>query len=129
VKLNWPFGPKITRLSSQVSVTGQISADDVAAIAEQGFRSIVNNRPDNESARQPTSDDIENAAKELGLAYEHIPVVSGAMTEQNLDDFMAACERLEGPILMFCRSGARCTMLWELSRLKSATEFPESDSS
>ena len=35
----------IRNLTDEVSVAGQISAEDVALIAEQGFKTIVCNRP------------------------------------------------------------------------------------
>ncbi len=115
MRLRWPFGLKITRLSSRFSVAGQITARDLSDIAAKGFRSIVNNRPDGEAAEQPRSDELAAAAAALGLNYVHVPVVSGKMTEIDVDDFNRACENLEGPILLFCRSGARCTTLWKQS--------------
>lgn len=43
---------------------GQITVDDVAVLARQGYRSIINNRPDGEGGpSQPTSAQIEAAAK------------------------------------------------------------------
>jgi len=115
MKFRWPFGLKITQLSSQFSVAGQITADDLGEIAEKGFRSIVNNRPDHEVRWQPRSDDLATAAAELGLVFVHIPIIPGLITENDVADFNSACSDLEGPVLMFCRSGARCTKLWQLS--------------
>jgi sulfide:quinone oxidoreductase len=105
----------IGQLSKRFSVTGQITAGDLSAIAAQGFKSIVNNRPDNEEPNQPMSDDLASAAADLGLNYVYVPVVSGRITQQDVDDFNRACNDLQGPILLFCRSGARCTVLWQLS--------------
>ena len=75
----------------------------------------MNNRPDGESPGQPKNEDLARVAAELGLNYVYIPVVSGQLTQQNVDDFNRVCEDLEGPVLLFCRSGARCTVLWQLS--------------
>ena len=43
----------IRRIDSELSVSAQIGADDIRAIAEAGYRAIVCNRPDGEAADQP----------------------------------------------------------------------------
>ena len=106
---------KIMQLSSRVFVSAQIMVDDLSIVAAHGFRTIVNNRPDGEAAGQPMSDDLAAAAADLGIAFMHIPVVSGSITEQDVADFGHACDNLEGPILLFCRSGTRSSILWKLS--------------
>jgi sulfide:quinone oxidoreductase len=105
----------IGQLSERFFITGQITADDLTEIAAQGFRSIVNNRPDGEEPAQPKNEDLARVAAKLGLDYVYIPVVSGQLTQQNVDDFNRVSKDLEGPVLLFCRSGARCTVLWQLS--------------
>ena len=65
------------RVTDQLSVSPQISVDDVQAAADQGFRLIINNRPDGEEAGQPAGREIEAAATAAGLAYVHIPVMGG----------------------------------------------------
>ncbi len=110
-------GMKITQLSSRFYACAQIIADDLIIIAEQGFRSIINNRPDNEVAGQPRSADLAVVAASLGLEFMHIPVDPKFLTNKDVDDFERACMNLEGPILLFCRSGARSTKLWQLSAI------------
>ena len=50
------------------------------------------------------------------MKYLYLPVVSGKVTPQNVEDFREACEALERPLLIFCRTGARSTALWELTQ-------------
>ncbi len=106
---------RVGQLSDRFYVCGQISVDDVGPIARFGIRTIINNRPDNEDAGQPTSAEIARAAAEHGLDYLHVPVVSGAITAENVAEFNLACATAASPILLFCRSGARCATLWQLS--------------
>lgn len=103
------------RLTPALSVAAQIDPDDVPEIVRLGFKAIINNRPDNESPSQPASTEIAEAAKRTGLAYRYIPVRSGMVTDENVGDFAEALGELEGPVLAFCRSGTRCTVLWALS--------------
>jgi len=108
----------VTQLSAKFSATGQITTDDLEAIAAAGFKNVINNRPDGEGGpEQAMSEDIAAAAAEVGLVYLYLPVVSGAMTPQDVSDFRQACADLEGATLLFCRTGARSSMLWSQSGL------------
>lgn len=102
------------RLTDQFSAAPQITVADVAAAKAAGFGFIVNNRPEGESADQTSGDDIEAACLEAGLGYCAIPVDhTGFSAEQ-----VAALSALmvsPRPILAYCRSGTRSTMLWALA--------------
>jgi len=98
------------QLSDNVLVAGQIRPEDVAGA---GVTVIVNNRPDDEEPGQPSSREVEAAARAAGLDYHHIPV-SGAITPEAVGRMAAILE--EGTaILAFCRSGTRSTWLWALA--------------
>ncbi|HEY9217139.1 MAG TPA: TIGR01244 family sulfur transferase, partial [Phenylobacterium sp.] len=74
--------PEFRRVTDQLSVAPQITLDDVAEAARQGFRTIINNRPDGEEPGQPTSAQFEAAAAAAGVAYAHIPVRGAPTPEQ-----------------------------------------------
>jgi sulfide:quinone oxidoreductase len=107
-------------LTNKLSVSSQLAPTDLAAAADQGIRSIINNRPDSEALDQPTSAEIEAAAATLGLGYRHIPVVSGQIHDEDVAKFNDALAELEGPVLAFCRSGTRAASLWALSEAAEA---------
>jgi uncharacterized protein (TIGR01244 family) len=47
------------------------------AVADAGFKTVINNRPDFEGGpAQPTSAQMEAAAKAAGLSYAFLPVQS-----------------------------------------------------
>jgi uncharacterized protein (TIGR01244 family) len=98
-------------VTADVAAAGQIGVEDVAEAARQGFRSIVCNRPDGESADQTPVAAIRAEAERLGLGFAEVPVVSGAMTEADVAAMADALERLPRPMLTYCRSGARSTAL------------------
>lgn len=106
------------RLDDTLSVAAQLRADDIKAAADAGFKSIINNRPDQESDDQPSSDEMAALALAHGINYSHQPVVSGQITEQNIDDFSQLLATTRAPVLAFCRTGTRCTFLWALSQAK-----------
>jgi sulfide:quinone oxidoreductase len=106
----------ITEITPDYSVAPQIGVDDVAEIAARGFRAIMCNRPDGESPDQPPEAAIRAAAERLGLAFASVPVISGAIVPEDVEDFKAALAELPGPVLAYCRSGARCRHLWLLAQ-------------
>jgi uncharacterized protein (TIGR01244 family) len=105
---------QIHPLAGQLSVAAQIGVADIATLAAQGFRSIINNRPDCEVEGQPAGALLEVAAQQAGLAYRHIPVVSGQLSDVQVQAFADALDALPRPVLAFCRTGTRSTMLWAL---------------
>ena len=115
---------EIRRINENISVSAQITAKDVAGIAAAGFRSILCNRPDGEGADQPTYAEIEAEAKKHGLDFRYQPVSSGNVTDQDSEDFAQARQELPGPVLAYCRTGTRCTVLWSLSQ-STKRELPE----
>ena len=114
----------IKRITNGLSVSPQIAAKDMQEIAALGFRAIVCNRPDGESAGQPSHAEIEAAARKAGLGFRYQPVASPMVRNDQITAFATALEELPGPVLAYCRSGARSTMLWSMveKRRNKATE-------
>lgn len=112
----------IKRLSETVSVTGQIAVDDLEAIGTMGFRSIICNRPDGEEAGQPAFSAIKAAALAAGLNAAYQPVVSGQVSAADGDAFRALVASLQKPVIAYCRSGARSTMLFILANAAGRRE-------
>ena len=107
-------------LSRDLLVGRSPVAEEVAALAAAGFRSIINNRPDGEKDSPMTSVEIETAAAQQGLAYRYIPVEGRNPLETDVHAFAAALSTLPQPIYACCRSGRRSAALWALA---SATEI------
>lgn len=103
-------------MSHQVSFTGQITPDQLQTIADDGFKTIINNRPDGEDANQPSSSEIEAAAKQAGLAYKEISFAGNALTQPIVEEFADYFNEAEQPILMFCRTGNRSNGLYEAAK-------------
>jgi uncharacterized protein (TIGR01244 family) len=49
------------------------------------------------------------------LHYAYLPVVPGAMTPAEVQEMNRLLKTMPGPILAFCRSGARSTNLYQLA--------------
>ena len=103
------------KLSDSILASPQIGVADVAAAAAQGVTLIVNNRPEGESDDQTTGAEIEAAAKAAGLDYVAIPVTHAGFSEAQVKAMAEALEQAEGPVLAYCRSGTRSTLLWAMA--------------
>ncbi len=106
----------IKTLTDFLSVSGQVQLDELEEVAKAGFKSIICNRPDGEAADQPTFAELAIAAKKAGLESRYIPIVPGQVTDAEAVLFAKAMDDLPGPVLAFCRSGARSAMLWEMAQ-------------
>jgi sulfide:quinone oxidoreductase len=100
------------KITDDFTVSPQILAADVAEIAAGGFRSVICNRPDGESPDQTPYAQIEAAVRAAGLEWRYIPVVSGAMTHEDVGAMASALKELPAPVFAYCRSGARCGVLF-----------------
>lgn len=115
---------EIKTLDPDLGVTGQIAVSDLPAIVAAGYRSIICNRPDHEGSDQPEFRQIEQAARADGLVARYLPVVSGSVSPADGLAFGQLLQDLPGPVLAYCRSGARCTTLWHLARAAASGTEP-----
>jgi len=113
------------KLDDSISVAGQIAPEDIAEAARQGFTFIINNRPDDEQPGQPTSTQMEAAAKAAGLGYAAIPITHAGFSEEQVTAMGSALAAAPGPVLAFCRSGTRSTLVWALARARAGDDAGE----
>lgn len=111
----------IRKIDESISVAPQITYTDVAEAAKLGFKTLVANRPDQEEFGQPAMADIEAAAVENGMAWVYMPVESGNIADADVERFDTMIRESEKPVLAFCRSGTRCTVLWALSAARTVS--------
>jgi uncharacterized protein (TIGR01244 family) len=101
------------QISDDYSVSGQITAEDIATIKAAGFKSVICNRPDDEQPGQPSASEIRAAAEAAGLGFRHVPMLSGQpVTIEDAQAMANALDELHGPVFAYCRSGARSTNLF-----------------
>jgi len=101
----------IEQLTHQVSVSGQITVDDVQGFVDQGVQVLVCNRPDGEDEGQIEYKLIEAEAERLGLPFKLLAFSSYQITPENRDKFICLIQTRQR-IHCYCRSGARSKRLW-----------------
>ena len=102
------------RITEDFFVAPRVAPEDMPAIAEAGFRTIMCNRPDDEEPGQPDEAAVAEAARAAGLEMCAVPFSSASMTEADVAAFRAALDEMPMPMLAYCRTGTRCTMMWSL---------------
>lgn len=103
------------QLTPRLYASPQITLDEVEAAAAQGIGLIINNRPEGESDDQTPGEAIAAACADNGIAYVAIPVTHAGFSQQQVAAMAAALTSTDAPILAYCRSGTRSTLLWALA--------------
>jgi uncharacterized protein (TIGR01244 family) len=101
----------LRKVDDNFAVTGQITPEQVQAVSDAGYKSIVCARPDHEEQGQPSFAEVARAAETLGIQIVHIPV-SGGLGEGQIIRFHDAWQQMPKPVLGYCRSGARAGSLY-----------------
>lgn len=105
----------IRPIAPNYAVSPQIEPEDVPAIAAQGFTTIICNRPDPEVPHELASEVLRAAVEGAGLTFIDNPMAGGALTRAHIDAQRAAIDGATGPVLAYCASGNRSTILWALA--------------
>lgn len=104
------------KLADGIYASPQIGLAEVAEAARLGIALIINNRPEDESPDQVPGPEIEAAARAAGIAYLAIPVTHAGFSEWQVTAMADALAQASGPVLAYCRSGTRSTLLWSLAQ-------------
>lgn len=115
--MNQVAGIQTQAVDESLSITAQLRPEDMERVAQAGFRSVINNRPDFEGGpTQPLSADLERAARAAGLQYRHLPVPPAGHTPNQAREMTHLVEELPHPLVAFCRSGRRSAALYAMGR-------------
>jgi sulfide:quinone oxidoreductase len=108
----------MNHIDEKVTVSPQITVEDVSVIAAEGFTGLMCNRPDGEDPDQTNWAEIEAAAKDAGLKTYFLPVQSRPEAETAAAGFaeaMAENDRL----FAYCRSGTRCQLIYQAAKSRA----------
>ncbi|MFT4027815.1 MAG: TIGR01244 family sulfur transferase [Novosphingobium sp.] len=103
------------KVTDGVFASPQIGLDEVAEARNIGVTLVINNRPEGESDDQTPGSEIEAAVRAAGMDYLAIPVTHAGFSESQVKAMAEALAGSAGPVLAYCRSGTRSTLLWALA--------------
>ncbi|MEW9854665.1 TIGR01244 family sulfur transferase [Novosphingobium sp. M1R2S20] len=110
------------QITDSIYASPQIDIADVEKARELGITMIINNRPEGESDDQTPGSQIAAAAEKAGMDYVEIPVSHAGFAQNQVVSMAEALDRASGPVLAYCRSGTRSTLLWALARAKAGED-------
>ncbi len=113
----------IRPLSDDYAVSPQIAPEDVPAIKAAGYTTVICNRPDGEVGPEHQSDAIRAAAEAAGLRFVANPFAGSELSEQHVTAQGEALDAADGPVLAYCASGNRSSIVWGLAR--AGTQDPD----
>jgi uncharacterized protein (TIGR01244 family) len=112
------------KIAPELAVTAQPSKEDVGALAAQGFRTLINNRPGGEEPGQLSPDEERVKAERHGLAYIHIPITLSSVSKEDVEAFHRAVQESPKPVVAHCKSGTRSYLLWAAGEVLSEGRDP-----
>ena len=104
----------IRPITPAYAVSPQIDPADIPAIKAAGYVAIINNRPDMEIPPEFQTDAMAAAADAAGLKFYANPVTHATLNMDMVATQMAAAEDAGGPVLAYCASGTRSSIVWSL---------------
>lgn len=107
---------EIRQITPRYAVSPQIDPEDIGVIAASGFTTIICNRPDEEVPASHLADRVGEAARAAGLAFHVMPLTHQTMTPERVADQRRLIEESTGPVLAYCASGTRSSVVWSLGQ-------------
>lgn len=112
------------RVTPHFAVAGQVTLDDVARAAAEGFKVLVVNRPEGEDPEQPKLAEIRAAAESAGLRFRVLPF-TGPPPPAAVAETAEIIEEAPGPVLAYCRTGRRSIMAWAMAEALTGNKTPD----
>lgn len=103
---------QINVLSTDYAVSPQIDPSDLPAIASKGYTTVICNRPDTEIPQSHHAVVLQEAAQAVGLEFVIHPVSHPTIGPDTIDMQMQFIANSKGPVLAYCASGTRSSILW-----------------
>ena len=107
------------QLTDKLFVCPQIDLEDVPQLRQRGIRTVICNRPDGEEEGQIGQELVARDCKIHGMDFIYQPVQTSSIDDDTIKEFSQTLGRAEAPVLAYCRTGTRCTILWALSMRES----------
>lgn len=107
----------IHKLTDFLYIAPQLTEADVQEAVRLGIQTVICNRPDGEEENQPAFAEVQNWFKEAGInQFSHQPVVAPQINAADVAAFQNLLQQSPAPILAFCRTGTRCSLLLLITR-------------
>ena len=104
-------------------VSPQIEQYQIAEIASKGFVKIICNRPDLEVPPSLGSTVMADLAAKEEIEFHILELTHETMTPENILKQREIFIDANGPVLAYCASGTRCSVIWALGEAITGTNI------
>ena len=104
-------------------VSPQIEPAQISDIADKGFVKIICNRPDLEVPPSLCSSVMAELAAKAEIEFHVLELTHETMTPENIIKQRKIFIDANGPVLAYCASGTRCTVIWALGEAITGTNI------
>ncbi len=105
------------KVEEKFYVAGQIFPKDIKSFKEQGFQTVICNRPNGEEEDQPVYAEIKKACDENDIKCFFIPISPGELDPGKVFELNSILQK-EKKTLAYCRTGNRSVTQWALANAK-----------
>ena len=106
---------KVRKLDDGYWTAGYITPQDVKLAAACGFKSIVNILPQDDTDQHMTHAEARQLVESAGLDYRYMPLYGHQVNNEYIATaYGSMIGELQEPVLTYCRSGTRVTLLWAM---------------
>ncbi len=113
----------IEKIADYLYVSKQLDERFAKRVPSYGIKTVICNRPDDEEPNQPSFETVKAWLHNAGVENViYMPVVMDGIDDAALAEFQETVAKSPAPILAYCRSGTRSSMLWALNQVKRGVE-------
>ena len=113
----------IVCIDKNYHVSPQIEPAQISDIADKGFVKIICNRPDLEVPPSLCSSVMAELAAKAEIEFHVLELTHETMTPENIIKQRKIFIDANGPVLAYCASGTRCTVIWALGEAITGTNI------
>ena len=113
----------IVCIDKNYHVSPQIEPDQISDIADKGFVRVICNRPDLEVPPSLRSSIMADLATKAKIEFHTLELTHETMTPENILKQRKIFTDANGPVLAYCASGTRCSVVWALGEAITGTNI------
>ena len=107
----------ILKLDEHLYISPQLTEADAEQISLLCIKTVICNRPDHEEEGQPDFAQTRPWLEKAGVTrFHHQPVIARDIQNHDVEAFRQLIGQAEYPVLAYCRTGTRCSLLWGFRR-------------
>lgn len=109
----------IEKIADYLYISSQLNQRLIRQIVQYEIKTVICNRPDGEDSDQTHFEAIKSWLTLAGVEkVVYLPVTLDGLNDEVLTKFQDTIAQSSAPILAYCRTGARSTIMWVLNQMK-----------